>query len=235
MGTEAILNGWPSLLRLIPVTSRTSNGTSLGLLARAGAPRRRRKASDGRSCETRSRTTSSTYSSASMTPNATGVLHLHSEESRARTKQYRARGIIDLTRVRDDKYRERWDKVTNALSGLYDGDCRPNRADKGADPEVVFNKQSSIYHRRSCSSARRCTKNCITITLSEAQKRRVRACQICGGPATSSQEVRLFDPHGHCSSPSPSSSPSHSSKGIQSASVPIRQFDSLLNRHTSML
>jgi hypothetical protein len=30
MGTAAILDGWPSLLRLIPVTSRTSNGTSLG-------------------------------------------------------------------------------------------------------------------------------------------------------------------------------------------------------------
>jgi hypothetical protein len=39
-----------------------------------------------------------------------------SEEARERTKQYSTRGIIDLNRVRDDKYRERWDKVEKALT-----------------------------------------------------------------------------------------------------------------------
>ena len=55
---------------------------------------------------------------------------------------------------------------------------------KTGDPEVVFNTQSLIYHRASCTSARRCTKNCVTIRLSEAQKRGGRACRICGGPAS---------------------------------------------------
>ena len=39
-----------------------------------------------------------------------------SEEARERTKQYRTRGIVDLSRVRDDQYRERWDKIENALT-----------------------------------------------------------------------------------------------------------------------
>lgn len=39
-----------------------------------------------------------------------------SEEARERIKQYRTRGISDLSRVRDGQYRERWDKIENALS-----------------------------------------------------------------------------------------------------------------------
>jgi hypothetical protein len=54
-----------------------------------------------------------------------------------------------------------------------------------ADPDAVFNVQSKIYHRPSCTSARRCTKNCIVIKLSEAKKRGGRACQTCGGPSAS--------------------------------------------------
>jgi methylphosphotriester-DNA--protein-cysteine methyltransferase len=58
-----------------------------------------------------------------------------------------------------------------------------------ADPDTVYNVQSHIYHRETCSAARRCTKNCIVIKLSEAKQRGGRACQICGGPATSSTSV----------------------------------------------
>jgi hypothetical protein len=39
-----------------------------------------------------------------------------SEEARERVKQYNTRGIIEVSRVRDDQYRERWDKVKNALT-----------------------------------------------------------------------------------------------------------------------
>jgi hypothetical protein len=39
-----------------------------------------------------------------------------SAEARERTTQYSTRGIIDLTRVRDGQYRERWDKIEHALS-----------------------------------------------------------------------------------------------------------------------
>jgi hypothetical protein len=60
-----------------------------------------------------------------------------------------------------------------------------------ADPDVVFNTQSLIYHRASCSSARRCTKNCVVVKLSEAKERGGRACRICGGPATSDHDFAL--------------------------------------------
>jgi methylphosphotriester-DNA--protein-cysteine methyltransferase len=56
------------------------------------------------------------------------------------------------------------------------------KADTHADPDVVFNTQSLIYHRASCSAAKRCTKNCVVVKLSEAKERGGRACKICGGP-----------------------------------------------------
>jgi hypothetical protein len=51
-----------------------------------------------------------------------------SAEARERTKQYRTRGIIDLARVRDDQYRERWDKIENALSPVAAPAPRGKRA-----------------------------------------------------------------------------------------------------------
>ena len=41
-----------------------------------------------------------------------------SAEARERTKQYSTRGIVDLSRVRDDQYRERWEKIENALTSV---------------------------------------------------------------------------------------------------------------------
>lgn len=38
------------------------------------------------------------------------------KEARAKTAQYATRGIIDLNKLRDDQYRERWDKIDKALS-----------------------------------------------------------------------------------------------------------------------
>ena len=46
---------------------------------------------------------------------------------------------------------------------------------------VVYNVQSGIYHNVSCSSANRCTKNCIRIDKKEAIKRGGRPCKNCGG------------------------------------------------------
>ncbi len=43
-----------------------------------------------------------------------------SGEARDCTKQYSTRGIIDLARVRDGKYRDRWDKIESALSPALD-------------------------------------------------------------------------------------------------------------------
>jgi hypothetical protein len=50
-----------------------------------------------------------------------------------------------------------------------------------ADQKVVFNTHSLIYHCASCSAAKRCTRNCITTTLADAQARGGRACKLCGG------------------------------------------------------
>lgn len=38
-------------------------------------------------------------------------------------------------------------------------------AAQGADPHAVLNKQTLIYHRASCTAARRCTRNCIVVKL----------------------------------------------------------------------
>jgi hypothetical protein len=72
-----------------------------------------------------------------------------------------------------------------------------------ADPDVVFNKQSLIYHRASCSAARRCTKNCVVVKLSEAKQRGGRACEICGGPPAPNRTARQRESsEPHTSTPS---------------------------------
>jgi methylphosphotriester-DNA--protein-cysteine methyltransferase len=52
------------------------------------------------------------------------------------------------------------------------------------DPDAVFNVESKIYHRMTCAAARRCTRNCVVMKLSEARRRGGRACKICRGPMT---------------------------------------------------
>ena len=54
-----------------------------------------------------------------------------------------------------------------------------------ADPEVVFNKQTLIFHRASCKSTQGCTKDCVVLKLSEARKRGGRPCKECGRPPAS--------------------------------------------------
>ena len=39
-----------------------------------------------------------------------------SAEARERVKEYRTRGIVDLSRVKSEQFRERWDKVEGALT-----------------------------------------------------------------------------------------------------------------------
>ena len=47
--------------------------------------------------------------------------------------------------------------------------------------QVVYNVESHIYHKPSCASAKRCTKNCIKIEKKEAIQRGGRPCKKCGG------------------------------------------------------
>jgi DNA-directed RNA polymerase subunit RPC12/RpoP len=51
----------------------------------------------------------------------------------------------------------------------------------GKEETVAFNTESYKYHCLSCSSAKACTRNCIDIPRSEAQKRGGVACKRCGG------------------------------------------------------
>lgn len=46
---------------------------------------------------------------------------------------------------------------------------------------VTYNHKSGIYHKHSCKSAIRCTKNCLKIEKKDAIKNGGRPCKICGG------------------------------------------------------
>ena len=46
-----------------------------------------------------------------------------SDETRAKVDQYKARGIVTLSALKTDDYRERWDKVEKALSPV-DAPCK---------------------------------------------------------------------------------------------------------------
>src|SRR2546428_10500257 len=49
------------------------------------------------------------------------------------------------------------------------------------DEKVVFNTQSHKFHCSTCKYAVKCTKNCVTVTKSEAIKRGGVPCKVCGG------------------------------------------------------
>ena len=49
-----------------------------------------------------------------------------------------------------------------------------------SDEMVAFNTSSHKYHCASCRSARQCTRNCVSIPLSQARQRGT-PCSICGG------------------------------------------------------
>lgn len=46
---------------------------------------------------------------------------------------------------------------------------------------VVMNTKTYIYHSPSCKWAKRCTKNCIYTTKTEAISHGARPCKVCGG------------------------------------------------------
>ena len=45
---------------------------------------------------------------------------------------------------------------------------------------VAYNTKSHIYHKQSCDSAKKCTKNCVTVEDSTARARGGRPCKVCG-------------------------------------------------------
>jgi len=47
--------------------------------------------------------------------------------------------------------------------------------------DVVFNANTYKYHSIRCEWARKCTKNCINIDHTEAQRRGGVPCKVCGG------------------------------------------------------
>jgi hypothetical protein len=46
---------------------------------------------------------------------------------------------------------------------------------------VAFNTKTLKFYCRTCSAAKRCTRNCIDITRAEAKTRGGVPCKICGG------------------------------------------------------
>ena len=47
--------------------------------------------------------------------------------------------------------------------------------------DVMFNVKTQKYHSPSCEHAHRCTKNCIKIDRTDAQRRGGIPCKVCGG------------------------------------------------------
>jgi hypothetical protein len=56
-----------------------------------------------------------------------------------------------------------------------------HRVATAAEKMVVFNAQTHKYHDPSCTWARRCTRHCKTLPLSEAIRRGGVPCKVCGG------------------------------------------------------
>ena len=50
-----------------------------------------------------------------------------------------------------------------------------------AEEMVAFNTKTFKYHCLSCQWAIKCTRNCITIPVSEAKQRGGIPCKVCGG------------------------------------------------------
>jgi hypothetical protein len=50
-----------------------------------------------------------------------------------------------------------------------------------SEETVAFNTNSLKYHCLSCTWAKRCTVNCVNISISEAKKRGGIPCKVCGG------------------------------------------------------
>lgn len=46
---------------------------------------------------------------------------------------------------------------------------------------VVFNVKTHKYHKTTCSSAIKCTKNCIKIDKQQAKAKGGVPCKVCGG------------------------------------------------------
>ena len=66
-----------------------------------------------------------------------------------------------------------------------------------AEETVAFNTESKKYHCLDCEWARRCTKNCIRISLSEARRRGGVACKVCGGTCGRSVREQATEPLEH--------------------------------------
>lgn len=49
------------------------------------------------------------------------------------------------------------------------------------EQRVVFNTKTRKYHGLNCKWAIKCTKSCITLSLSEAKRRGGVPCKVCGG------------------------------------------------------
>ena len=59
--------------------------------------------------------------------------------------------------------------------------------------DVIFNTKSLIYHTFTCEWARKCTRNCIKIDHTLAQRSGGVPCNACGGR----ERTSLHNNHGH--------------------------------------
>jgi hypothetical protein len=60
--------------------------------------------------------------------------------------------------------------------------------------DVIFNTKSLIYHTPTCEWARKCTRNCVKIDHTLAQRRGGVPCNACGGVKMSGN-YKILDVH----------------------------------------
>lgn len=70
--------------------------------------------------------------------------------------------------------------TSSPASGLQRSQFGAAGPPSASEEMVSFNTSSHKYHCATCRSARACTRNCISIPLSQARQRGT-ACSICGG------------------------------------------------------
>ena len=62
------------------------------------------------------------------------------------------------------------------------------------EEKVAFNTESKKYHCLTCQWAKKCTRNCVVVALSEAKRRGGVPCKVCSGSCAARSSAA---PHDH--------------------------------------
>ena len=86
--------------------------------------------------------------------------------------------------------------MSPAVAALMVAWCLAFTVSGDGNDKVEFNTKSKKYHGLTCRYVKMCTKNCIRIERSDAEKRGGIPCKVCGGRRTAQAGEHGADP-GH--------------------------------------